>query len=136
MKSSPAARTLTVGRYITLTCTLVKPIYLERGIQTMRYEKIEQIGSHRQQCRGVYDLLREYARAGISLCLEGKEAEPGQIAATCLREGVSYMMDFIPENPDNQKITKIDFIKVDLDDVPNGRNGSPAPSNVAVLHCS
>ena len=102
----------------------------------MRYEKIEQIGSHRRQCRGMYDLLREYARAGISLCLEGKEAEPGQIAATCLREGVSYMMDFIPENPDNQKITKIDFIKVDLDDVPNGRNGRPAPSNVAILHCS
>ena len=74
----------------------------------MRYEKIEQIGSHRRQCRGMYDLLREYARAGISLCLEGKEAEPGQIAATCLREGVSYMIDFIPENPDNQKITKID----------------------------
>ena len=102
----------------------------------MRYEKIEQIGCHRRQCRGMYDLLREYARAGISLCLEGKEAEPGQIAATCLREGVSYMMDFIPENPDNQRITKIDFIKVDLDEESKGKTGRPGHSNVAVLHCS
>ena len=102
----------------------------------MHYEKIEQIGNYRRQCRGMYDLLREYARAGISLCLEGKEAEPGQIAATCLREGVSYMMDFIPAEPDNQKIAKIDFTKVDLDEasgaVPAGNNHP----KVAVLHCS
>ena len=102
----------------------------------MRYEKVEQIGCHRRQCRGMYDLLREYARAGITLCLEGKEAEPGQIAATCLREGVSYMMDFIPENPDNQKITKIDFIKVDLDEGSKRRNCENPHPNVAILHCS
>ena len=102
----------------------------------MRYEKVEQIVSHRRQCRGMYDLLREYARAGISLCLEGKEAEPGQIAQTCLREGVSYMMDFIPENPDNQKITKIDFIKVELEEDAKGKNARHSHPNVAILHCS
>ena len=100
----------------------------------MRYEKVEQIGCHRRQCRGMYDLLREYARAGISLCLEGKEAEPGQIAATCLREGVSYMMDFIPEETEQQKITKIDFNRVDLDedpgsDTPAGPGDVPGPGN-------
>lgn len=102
----------------------------------MRYEKVEQIGCHRRQCRGMYDLLREYARAGISLCLEGKEAEPGQIAATCLREGVSYMMDFIPEGPGNQKIGKIDFVKVDLDDINYGRNSHTSHPKVSFLHCS
>ena len=102
----------------------------------MRYEKVEQIGNYRLQCRGMYDLLREYARAGISLCLEGKEAEPGQIAATCLREGVSYMMDFIPEDPDNQRIAKIDFTKVDLDDASGDRNAGDSHPKVAVLHCS
>ncbi len=102
----------------------------------MRYEKVEQIGCHRRQCRGMYDLLCEYARAGISLCLEGKEAEPGQIAATCLREGVSYMMDFIPEGPGNQKIGKIDFVKVDLDEINHGRSSPASPSKVSYLHCS
>ena len=102
----------------------------------MHYEKIEQIGNHRLQCRGMYDLLREYARAGISLCLEGKEAEPGQIAATCLREGVSYMMDFIPADPDNQRIAKIDFTKVDLDDASGDRRAGDSHPKVAVLHCS
>ena len=102
----------------------------------MRYEKIEQIGSHRQQCGGVYDLLREYARAGISLCLEGKEAEPGQIAATCLREGVSYMMDFIPDSPENQKIAKIDFTRVDLDAASGDALRPDSHPNVAILHCS
>ena len=102
----------------------------------MGLEKVEQIGSHRIQCRGMYDLLREYAKAGISLCLEGKEAEPGQIAATCLREGVSYMMDFIPEDPDNQRIAKIDFTKVDLDDASGDRNTGDSHPKVAVLHCS
>ena len=102
----------------------------------MRYEKIEQIGSHRQQCRGVYDLLREYARAGISLCLEGKEAEPGQIAATCLREGVSYMMDFIPDSPENQRIAKIDFTRVDLDAASGDALRPDSHPNVAILHCS
>lgn len=102
----------------------------------MRYEKVEQIGSYRQQCRGVYDLLREYARAGISLCLEGKEAEPGQIAATCLREGVSYMMDFIPEDPENQLISKIDFTRVDLDSASGAAQSPGSHSNVAALHCS
>ena len=90
----------------------------------MRYEKIEQIGSHRQQCRGVYDLLREYARAGISLCLEGKEAEPGQIAATCLREGVSYMMDFIPDE-DNKRIVHIDLVKLGKNDCECVPGGAP-----------
>ncbi len=84
----------------------------------------------------MYDLLREYARAGIALYLEGKEAEPGQIAATCLREGVSYMMDFIPEDSQAQKITKIDFIKVNI----NGSAGIAAEDdihpNVAAMHCS
>ena len=102
----------------------------------MHYEKIEQIGNHRRQCRGLYDLLREYARAGISLCLEGKEAEPGQIAATCLREGVSYMMDFIPENPETQTIAKIDFTKVDLDESSGETFAGTHHPKVAVLHCS
>ena len=61
----------------------------------------------------MYDLLQEYVRAGIRLCLDGKEAEPGQVAATCLREGVSYMMDFIPENSSSQKITEIDFNRIE-----------------------
>ena len=84
----------------------------------------------------MYDLLREYARAGISLCLEGKEAEPGQIAATCLREGVSYMMDFIPDSPENQRIAKIDFTRVDLDAAAGGSPRPEAHPNVAILHCS
>ena len=79
----------------------------------MKHGKIEQIGSHRKQCRGMYDLLQEYVRAGIRLCLDGKEAEPGQVAATCLREGVSYMMDFIPDSSSSQKITEIDFNRIE-----------------------
>ena len=122
-------------RYITPACTSEEPVSLEGGIE-MRYEKVEQIGSHRQQCRGVYDLLREYARAGISLYLEGKEAEPGQIAATCLREGVSYMMDFIPEDPENEFISKIDFTRVDLDSASGTQQSPGSHPNVAVLHCS
>lgn len=102
----------------------------------MKYEKVEQIGSYRQQSRGMYDLLREYAKAGISLCLEGKEAEPGQIAATCLREGVSYMMDFISKEPDDQRITKIDFIKIDLDEASGEAPTEDLHPNVAILHCS
>ena len=65
----------------------------------------------------------EYSQAGIRICLEGKEAEPGQVAATCLREGVSYMMDFIPENSTSQKITEIDFTKID-----GPEPGSAAPA--------
>ncbi len=102
----------------------------------MSYGKVEQIGTYRQQCRGMYDLLREYARAGVSLFLEGKEAEPGQIAATCLREGVSYMMDFIPEDPINQKISKIDFIKVSIDDSEEQAMEDHPHPNIAALHCS
>lgn len=102
----------------------------------MGYEKVEQIGSHRLKCRGMYDLLREYARAGIALCLEGKETEPGQIAATCLREGVSYMMDFIPEDAQSQRITKIDFIKVNLAGPSEDASYENTHPNVAILHCS
>ena len=102
----------------------------------MNYGKVEQIGSRRLQCKGMYELLQQYAREGIALYLEGKEAEPGQIAATCLREGVSYMMDFIPEDPDNQRIAKIDFTKVDLDDASGDRNTGDSHPKVAVLHCS
>ena len=102
----------------------------------MSFEKVEQIGSYRLQCRGMYDFLCEYARAGISLCLEGKEAEPGQIAATCLREGVSYMMDFIPEDSEKQRITKIDFTKVDLKEDSGVEPPDESHPNVAVLHCS
>ena len=100
------------------------------------YEKVENIGSHRLQSRGMYDLLREYARAGISLCLEGKEAEPGQIASTCLREGVSYMMDFITADPQSQMIAKIDFTRIDPDDpTQEGICEDPHPK-VAIWHCS
>lgn len=102
----------------------------------MSYEKVEHIGSHLRQCRGMYDLLREYARAGILLLLEGKEAEPGQIAATCLREGVSYMMDFIPENPDSQKITRIDFTRIEPEEVSDEDASQDPHPKVAVLHCS
>ncbi len=102
----------------------------------MNYGKVEQIGNYRHQCRGMYDLLREYAKAGISLCLDGKEAEPGQIAATCLREGVSYMMDFIPEDPQTQKIAKIDFIKVKVDSLPGEEDLDDLHPNVAAMHCS
>ncbi len=102
----------------------------------MSYGKVEQIGTYRQQCRGMYDLLREYARAGISLYLEGKEAEPGQIAATCLREGVSYMMDFIPDDPIDQKIARIDFIKVSNDDSAGDTLEENLHPNIAALHCS
>ena len=90
----------------------------------MKHEKIEQIGSYRRQCRGMYDLLQEYVRAGIRICLEGKEAEPGQIAATCLREGVSYMMDFIPGESDSQKITRIDFTRIDGSEQAENWSGS------------
>ncbi len=102
----------------------------------MSYGKVEQIGNYRHQCRGMYDLLREYARAGISLCLDGKEAEPGQIASTCLREGVSYMMDFIQDDPLDQKITKIDFIKVDADGQAGEDILEDSHPNVAAIHCS
>ncbi len=102
----------------------------------MNYGKVEQIGNYRHQCRGMYDLLREYARAGISLYLDGKEAEPGQIAATCLREGVSYMMDFIPDDPVNQKISKIDFIKVEVDGLSEDLIQEDSHPNVAAMHCS
>ncbi len=102
----------------------------------MGLEKVEHIGSRRRQCRGMYDLLREYAKAGISLMLEGKEAEPGQIAATCLREGVSYMMDFIPDDPGSQKITKIDFTKIEMEDIPQDEPPAEAHPNIAVMHCS
>lgn len=91
----------------------------------MSHGKIEQIGRHRKQCRGMYDLLQEYSQAGIQICLEGKEAEPGQVAATCLREGVSYMMDFIPENEGSQRITQIDFTKID-----SPQQGQASASNV------
>ena len=90
----------------------------------MKHSKIEPIGSHRRQCRGMYELLQEYVRAGIRICLEGKETEPGQVAATCLQEGVSYMMDFIPEGKGSQKITRIDFTKIDDPDPPDPSPGS------------
>lgn len=80
----------------------------------MKRQKIEQIGSRRKECRGMYDLLQEYAQEGIRICLDGKEAEPGQVTATCLREGVSYMMDFIPDEHSAQRITKIDFTRIDV----------------------
>jgi hypothetical protein len=107
----------------------------------MNYGKVEQIGSRRLQCKGMYELLQQYAREGIALYLEGKEAEPGQIAATCLREGVSYMMDFIPENQSNQMISKIDFTKVDPEPDPDlpcsGKRTIEDPHpNIAILHCS
>ncbi len=102
----------------------------------MSYGKVEQIGNYRQQCRGMYDLLYEYAKSGISLYLEGKEAEPGQIAATCLREGVSYMMDFIPEDPLTQKISKIDFIKVDVDCPAENMEQDTQHPNIAAMQCS
>ncbi len=89
----------------------------------MKHKKIEQIGSHRKQCRGMYDLLQEYSSAGIRLCLDGQEADPGLVAATCLREGVSYMMDFIPESAVSQKITEIDFNRIE----------GPAPLRPSVL---
>ncbi len=92
----------------------------------MKHDKIEQIGSRRRQCRGMYELLQEYARAGIRICLEGKEAEPGQVAATCLREGVSYMMDFIPDGSGSQKISEIDFTKIDGPDRPDRMPGPAA----------
>ena len=92
----------------------------------MKHDKIEQIGSRRRQCRGMYELLQEYARAGIRICLEGKEAEPGQVAATCLREGVSYMMDFIPEGSGSQKISEIDFTKIDGPDRQDRMQGPAA----------
>lgn len=102
----------------------------------MNYGKVEQIGSRRLQCKGMYELLQQYAREGIALYLEGKEAEPGQIAATCLREGVSYMMDFIPEEPDGQKITMIDFTRVDLEDSRTNPSSADQHPKVAILHCS
>lgn len=101
----------------------------------MNYEKVEHIGSHILPCRGMYEFLQKYARAGISLCLEGKEAPPGQIAATCLREGVSYMMDFIPGESEGDLITKIDFTKIEPEDVSSRDTEQPHPK-VSILHCS
>ena len=100
----------------------------------MKYGKIEHVAKFRRDSRSVYEFLQKYVRAGCTVCLEGKEAEPGQIAATCLREGVSYMMDFIPEETEQQKITKIDFNRVDLDedpgsDTPAGPGDVPGPGN-------
>ncbi len=95
--------------------------------------KVEHIGGHRKQCRSMYDLLREYARAGIALCLEGQESEPGRITATCLREGVSYMMDFIPEDSDSQKITKIDFVRIIPDDTKLAEDSYNTHPNISVL---
>ena len=82
-------------------------------ISEMNHGKVEHIGSYRRQCRGMYEFLQEYARAGIQICLDGKEADPGRVASTCLREGVSYMMDFIPETYDSQKISRINFTRID-----------------------
>lgn len=93
----------------------------------MKKEKIEQIGSRRKQCRGMYDLLQEYSRAGIQICLEGKEADPGQVAATCLREGVSYMMDFIERDDGSQKISQIDFTRIREGESPEASCGRNAP---------
>ena len=102
----------------------------------MNYGKVEQIGSHRLQCRGMYDLLQKYAREGIALYLEGKEAEPGLIAATCLREGVSYMMDFIPENQSSQIISQIDFTRISQTDSGHESHVEESHPNIAVWHCS
>lgn len=102
----------------------------------MNYAKVEQIGSHRLNCKGMYELLQKYAKEGISLYLEGEESEPGQITATCLREGVSYMMDFIPEDSGNQMITKIDFTRIATEPATlQGHIEEPHP-NISILHCS
>ena len=94
----------------------------------MNHEKVEHIGSYRRQCRGLYEFLQEYARAGIQICLDGKEADPGSVASTCLREGVSYMMDVIPETADSQKISRINFTRIHPCDPESDLSGPAARS--------
>jgi hypothetical protein len=67
---------------------------------------------------------------------QGKEAEPGLIAATCLREGVSYMMDFIPDNQSSQIISQIDFTRISQTDSGHETHVEESHPNIAVWHCS
>lgn len=82
----------------------------------MKYGKVEHVGKYRQQCRGLYELLQEYVRAGCMVCLEGKEAEPDEITTACLREDVNYMMDFVPSEEDPDRISVIDFNRIREED--------------------
>jgi hypothetical protein len=45
-------------------------------------------------------------------------------------------MDFIPDSPENQKIAKIDFTRVDLDAASGDALRPDSHPNVAILHCS
>lgn len=77
----------------------------------MKKSKVEQIGIHFGQGKGLYDLLREYESRGCEICLEGEEAEPERIATECLRESVNYMMDFETEDG-SDTVSRIDFTRI------------------------
>ena len=56
-------------------------------------------------------MLRDYYLEGCRISLEGKSMEPWEAASCCLRERVSYMMDFIPD-PAGHRISRIDLNRV------------------------
>ena len=91
----------------------------------MKYGKIEHVAKFRRDSRSVYEFLQKYVRAGCTVCLEGKEALPDEIATACLRENVSYMMDFVPSEDSPFRISRIDFTKIreEGDELPD-ENGS------------
>jgi len=98
--------------------------------------KIESIGTHRQQGRGLYELLSEYKKEGCTLCLEGKEETPGYITSACLREGVNYMMDFSTgdggDGGDGGRIRKIDFTRIADEQTPHRQDDKiiPGPGDI------
>lgn len=59
-------------------------------------------------------MLRDYYLEGCRISLEGKSMEPWEAASCCLRERVSYMMDFIPD-PAGHRISRIDLNRVGAD---------------------
>ena len=59
-------------------------------------------------------MLRDYYLEGCRISREGKSMEPWEAASCCLRERVSYMMDFIPD-PAGHRISRIDLNRVGAD---------------------
>jgi hypothetical protein len=98
----------------------------------MKYGKIEHVAKFRRDSRSVYEFLQKYVRAGCTVCLEGKEALPDEIATACLRENMNYMMDFVPSEDSPFRISRIDFTKIRGEkDEASEENGPGRHANVA-----
>ena len=72
-------------------------------IRDMQAKKEEKLSS----------MLRDYYLEGCAISLEGREVQPWQAVDSCLREPVSYMMDFIPD-PEGGRIRHIDFVRLGM----------------------